>query len=211
MQGRDIQALGRTVTATAGSLIAPFSETHPHYQSAMTEIARELQQPTLQQRVLSLSARTPSEIMRSKLSTTEIQHRAVTYLPDELLVDIPDSSNTYSLFQGFQASLPEKSKKKGRKARSNNRALPDIQGSSSETEDPPTLSGLEQDRADLTKHLEMLSIRKNMCSAEIRDIDMKISNYNAMRGIVLQRLANLELEEGQTEHESLYTEQRAQP
>lgn len=169
----------------------------------MTTITEELRKPTIQQRVFALNARTPSELVRSKLSTAEIQYRAVTYLPDEILKDIPDHSNTYSLFQGFQASLPENPKQKKKKA-GKHRALPDQHGSSSEMDEPVSLGGLEQERADLTKHLEMLGIRKNMCSSEIRDIDMKIANLNIMRQIVLQRLANLEQEEAQTEHESMF-------
>lgn len=39
-----------------------------------------------------------------------------------------------------------------------------------------------------------------MCSTEIREIDTKISNLNSMRGIVLDRLADLEQEESQLEH-----------
>ncbi|RPA85093.1 WD40 repeat-like protein [Ascobolus immersus RN42] len=198
---RDLQAFRQTVTATAGSLISPFADGNlpSSYHNAMTDITRELRKPTLQQKLFTFNSKTPSELVRSKLSTQEIRYRAVTFLPDEVLHDIPDAENTYSLFQGFQASLPEpETKKKGKKGP---KAITDSNGSSSEVDEPETMTGLESDRAKLTHRLEMLGIRKNMASSEIRDIDMKIANLNAMRNIVLNRLASLEEEESQTEHE----------
>lgn len=198
-----MQAFRQTVTATAGSLISPFADGNlpTSYHNAMTDITRELRtKPSLQQRVFSIS-KTPSELVRSKLSTQEIRYRAVTFIPDEVLHDIPDAENTYSLFQGFQASLPEPEPKK-KKGKKGQKALPDLNGSSSEMDEPETMTGLESERAKLTHRLEMLGIRKNMASSEIRDIDMKIANLNSMRNIVLNRLASLEEEESQTEHES---------
>lgn len=50
--------------------------------------------------------------------------------------------------------------------------------------------------------LEMLSIRKNMASSEIREIDNKIANLAGMRKIILERLAGLEQEEALMEHDS---------
>lgn len=50
----------------------------------------------------------------------------------------------------------------------------------------------------------MMSIRKNMASSEIREIDNKIANLNGMRKIVLERLAGLEQEEALLEHDSSY-------
>jgi division protein 1 len=47
----------------------------------------------------------------------------------------------------------------------------------------------------------MMGIRKNMCSAEIHEIDNKILNLNNMRKIVLDRLAALERDEADLEHE----------
>jgi len=51
-----------------------------------------------------------------------------------------------------------------------------------------------------------MSIRKNMASSEIHEIDNKIANLNSMRRIVLERLAGLEQEEALLEHDSLYTQ-----
>ena len=74
--------------------------TGTHYQNAMSDLHKQLRRPELQRSVFSLAKTSPRDLVRSKLSTTEIQHRALTYLPDKLLADIPDDENTYSLFQG---------------------------------------------------------------------------------------------------------------
>lgn len=65
----------------------------------------------------------------------------------------------------------------------------------------PTVSKLRNEKNSLAHKLEMFTIRKNMCSTEIREIDNKIANLNTMRKIVLDRLANLEQEEAQLEHD----------
>ena len=203
-QGRDVTAFGRTVTATAATLIQPFGDsitaTSNHYQSAMTDISKELRRPSIQHRVLNFAQRTPTEIVRSKLSTTEIQHKALTFLPEELLHNIPNNENQYSLFQGFQATLPDPTT--SRKSRKNKKDGPKQITDSDAGSDTSSVSKLSKERANLAHQLEMYSIRKNMASSEIREIDIKISNLNAMRRIVLDRLARLEQEENQIEHES---------
>lgn len=172
------------------------------YQTAMTELQRGLRRPNIQRRVFSFAQTSPTDLVRSKLSTSEIQYRALTYLPDELLANIPEDDNTYSLFQGFQATLPEgesEHRKSHRRRTSKGQKLlgetdPDIEG-------PPSIAGLKKGRDKLNHRLEMMGVRKNMCSAEIREIDYKISNLNSMRKIVLDRLAGLENDEAQVEHE----------
>lgn len=72
----------------------------------------------------------------------------------------------------------------------------------SDTEKPPTIERLKKERDSMNHRLEMMGVRKNLCSSEIREIDNKISNLNSMRRIVLDRLAALELEEAQAEQES---------
>jgi division protein 1 len=46
-----------------------------------------------------------------------------------------------------------------------------------------------------------MGIRKNMCSAEIHEIDNKVANLHKMRQIVLDRLAGLEMDEAALEHD----------
>ena len=60
-----------------------------------------------------LSAASPSELIRSTLSPSDISFRAITYVPDELLYDIPETANSaVSLFQGFKATLSDSPTKK---------------------------------------------------------------------------------------------------
>lgn len=173
-----------------------------HYVTAMGELHKELRRPTLQRRVFSLTQASPTELVRSKLSTSEIQYRALTYLPDELLANIPEQENTYSLFQGFQASLPETpSHKRGhRRHASRGRKLLEEQGAEG-PDGQPSLGNLKREKQTLSHRLEMLGIRKNLASSEIREIDNKISNLNNMRRVVLDRLAGLEQEEALIEHD----------
>ncbi|MCJ1365213.1 Mitochondrial fission protein [Acarospora aff. strigata] len=203
---RSIEAFGRKVTTTAGHLIGPLSDpsSGSHYQNAMTELQKELRRPNIQRRVFSFAHSSPSEIVRAKLSTSEIQYRALTYLPDELLANIPEDDNTYSLFQGFQATLPESEgdHKKGRR-RHNAKGQKLLGEADSDSDGPPSLVKLKKDRNRMNHKLEMMGVRKNMCSAEIREVDNKIANLNSMRRIVLDRLAGLEQEEAQVEHELL--------
>ena len=182
----------------------PSSSTH--YQHAMSDLQKQLRRPGIQRRVFSYAQASPTELVRSKLSTSEIQHRALTYLPDELLRNIPETDHTFSLFQGFQATLPEVAENGHRKThkRRNSkgqRLLGEKQDE--ELEGPPALVQLRHDRNKLNRRLEMMSVRKNMCSSEIREIDNKISNLNSMRKIVLDRLGDLEQDELQVEQDML--------
>lgn len=174
----------------------------PEYHNAMAEVHKQLKRPKVQRGVLSMTRTTPTDMVRSKLSTNEIQHRALAYLPDELLVNIPDDRNSYSLFQGFQASFPELTDegKKHRRRVSRGRKL--IDDGNQSPPGPHSLHKLKRDKSSMMHELEMLSIRKNMASSEIRDIDNKIANLNGMRRIILERLAGLEQEENLLEHDS---------
>lgn len=203
IQTRHIEAFGRKVTTTAGHLIGPLSESgNSHYQNAMSELQKELRRPHIQRRVFSFAQASPTEIVRSKLSTSEIQYRALTYLPDELLNNIPEDDNTYSLFQGFQATLPESESEHRKGHRRHNTIGQKLLGENGDDSDgPPSLTKLKKDRDGLNHKLEMMGVRKNMCSSEIREIDNKIANLNSMRRIVLDRLAGLEQEEAHVEHE----------
>ena len=168
----------------------------------MSALQKELRRPGIQQRVFSYAKASPTELVRSKLSTTEIQHRALTYLPDELLASIPEDENAYSLFQGFQATLPESEnehRKRHKRRDSKGQKLLEADDEGGKT----PLEKLKKERHGLNNRLEMMGVRKNMCSAEIREIDNKISNLNTMRKIVLDRLGSLEQDELQAEQELL--------
>ncbi|KAJ5152249.1 Mitochondrial division protein 1 [Penicillium capsulatum] len=200
---RHLEAFGRTVTSTAGHLMGPGDQGHgTHYHNAMTDIQRELRRPTAQRKVFSLTQTTPTDLMRSKLSTTEIQSRAISSLPDDLLANLPEDSSSYSLFQGFQASLPEDEHghKRSHRRRSSkgSKLLKDNEKAGALTAGP---AGLKEERKTLSRRLELMGVRKNMCSAEIHEIDNKVANLHKMRQIVLDRLAGLEMDEAALEHD----------
>ena len=207
-KARQLEAFGRKVTATAGHLIGPLGEggAQQHYQNALGDIHRELRRPLIQRSVFALTQSSPRELVRSTLSVPEIQHRALTHLPDELLANIPEDNSTYSLFQGFQASKPEDEEEKGRHhkrkhGRHGSKGKRLLGAAEEESKSTVELKDLRSEKVSLGRKLEMMTVRKNMCSSEIRDIDSKISNLNTMRKLVLDRLANLEQEELELEHD----------
>jgi division protein 1 len=198
LQTRHIEAFGRKVTTTAGHLMGPGEQNSTHFHNAMSDIHRELRRPAAQRKVFSLTQTTPTDLVRSKLSTTEIQSRALSSLPDDLLANIPEDSSSYSLFQGFQASVPEDEPEKKRHRRRSSKMLKDSERGGALTAGP---AGLKDQRKSLSRKLDLMGIRKNMCSAEIHEIDNKVANLHKMRKIVLDRLAGLEMDEAALEHE----------
>ena len=178
-----------------------------HYQNAIGELRR----PAIQRGLWNFAQTTPRDLVRGRISVPEIQQRALAHVPDELLVNVPEDKNAYTLFQGFQASIPEEGIEYGRRRRfgrrgQNQRLIGD--GANEEETGPPALKDLKKERSGLNHRLEMLEVRKNMCSTEIYEIDSKIANMNTMRKIVLDRLANLEQEEAELEHELLDIDNR---
>jgi division protein 1 len=172
-----------------------------HYQNAMSDLHKQLRRPNLQRSVFSFAKTSPADLARGTFSTSEIQYRALTYLPDNLLANIPDNDNEYSLFQGFQATLPEMSSDGKRHTRRVSRGRKLLEDEKIE-DGPPSLIKLRKERKTLNHNLEMMGIRKHMASSEIHEIDNKIANLNNMRKIVLDRLAGLEQEEALLEHDS---------
>ncbi|KAF2129461.1 WD40 repeat-like protein [Dothidotthia symphoricarpi CBS 119687] len=201
---RQLQAFGRKVTATAGSLIGTEGVTQ-HYQNALGELSRELRRPGLQRSVFSFAQTTPREIVRSRISIPEIQQRALSFIPDELLHNIPEEKNSFSLFQGFQASLPEEPSTHKKHGKHNSRGQKLI-GKGDEEDDsnmPPSMKKLKTQKHSMDHRLEMMGVRKHMCVAEIHEIDNKIANLNTLRKMVLDRLAGLEIEEAELEQDLL--------
>ncbi|KAG6040899.1 Mitochondrial fission protein [Claviceps citrina] len=209
---RGLEAFGRKVTTTASHLMAPNPDaTAHHYQTAMAQVHRQLTRPSVQRSVFALARRSPSEIVRAKLSTAEIQHRAVSFVPDELLSDIPEDDNSFSLFQGFQASFPEmtdEGKKHRRRVSRGRKMLQERESATSSLEPRDSLLHVQKERAAMMHEFELLGIRKGMASSEIREIDNKIANLHGMRRIILERLAGLEQEEALLEHDIIDIEGR---
>ncbi|KAF4549087.1 putative mitochondrial division protein [Elsinoe fawcettii] len=199
LSSRQIEAFGRTLNATASQLIG--GDASQHYQHALGEIHRELRKPIMQRSVFALAKTNPRELMRSTFSTREIQHRALSHLSDDLLSNIPDTQNSFSLFQGFEATRPEdehkKKKKHGRHGSKGQKLLEEGKGKKSQS----GMVRLESKKDTLDHRLEMMEVRKNMCASEIVEIDKKIANLATMRRKVVDRLASLELEETDLEQE----------
>jgi len=106
-----------------------------------------------------LSAASPAELLRTTLSPADISFRAITYLPDELLYDIPETGDSaLSLFQGFKASLPDVGSsslavRKGTTAHPHRK--------SSRPREPLTEpQRLQRERDSLLRDLEIITIRK---------------------------------------------------
>jgi len=180
---------------------------HPHYQSALSEVHKQLRRPGLQRSVFSMARTTPTDLVRSTLSSREIQSRALSYVPDEMLKNIPEDDNQYSLFQGFQATFPEFTEE-GRKHRrrvSRGRKMLEETEHGAHRDSPHAVNKLRKEKSSMMHQLEMLGVRKNMASSEIREIDNKLANLAGMRRIILDRLAGLEQEEALLEHESEIT------
>ena len=199
---RHIETFGRKVTTTANHLIGPLSESSNNaYHTAMHDIHRELRRPRLQRSVFSFAQNSPSELVRAKLSTAEIQHRALAHIPDELLRELPEDDNTYSLFQGFQASMPDVEEDEHRKKHRRHDSRGWLLEDSKELKGTSGLEKARKDRDRATHKLEMLGVRKNMFSAEILEIDKKVANLHTMRKMVLDRLSALEDEELKVEQD----------
>lgn len=199
------------MTATTSQLIsstfnASEASQHDPYRSALSSIHRSVHRPAIQRSVFSFAKANPRELIRSNFDTREIEQRAITYIPDDLLRNVAPTASPFSLFEGFQASLPEdesladrveKRRRHGRHGSKGQKLL----GDSKEEEGPPQLSKLKKDKLRMDHKLEMMGIRKTMFTTEIKEIDHKIANLNVMRKRMVDRLAGIEQEEHDLEQE----------
>ncbi|KAH9810474.1 mitochondrial division protein 1-like [Teratosphaeria destructans] len=210
---RQIEQFGRTVTATASQLIsANFpssnnggeSTSQDSYRSALSALHRQARRPMIQRSVFSFAKANPRELIRS-VNTSEIEFRALTYLPDDMIRNAPASQSPFSLFDGFKASLPDdefdRARRRKRHSRHGSKGQKLLEGPEEDLKGPPQLVRLKKDKGRLDHRLEMMGIRKTMCASEIKEIDSKIANLNTMRRVVLDRLAGLEQEEHDLELE----------
>jgi division protein 1 len=176
----------------------------------LSSVHRLAQRSAIQRSVFSFArASNPRELLRSKFSYAEIEHRALSYLPDELIRNAPERKSAFSLLDGFKASLPSNdedvdaavSGKKKAHSRRNSKGQKLLTAVEEEEKGPAKLVKCRRDRDRLEHKLEMMGVRKTMCASEIREIDEKIANLNTMRKVILERLAGLEDEERDMEHE----------
>ncbi|KAK5165503.1 Mitochondrial fission protein [Saxophila tyrrhenica] len=199
---RQIEAFGRTVHATASQLIsANLPHNDEQYRTAMSSVHRSLRRPMIQRSVFSFAKANPRELIRSNFNTSEIEHRAIAYLPDELLRNVPPSRSPFSLLDGFKASLPDDDEAEKKRRRRHGKHGSKGQKLLEDEKGPPKLAGMKRERDRLEHKLEMMGVRKTMCASEIKEIDDKIANLNTMRKVILERLADLEQEEHDMEGE----------
>lgn len=154
----------------------------------------------MQKSVFALARAAPRELVRTTFSTTEIEQRALSHVPEELLHNIPLNNSPFSLFQGFEASKPEddhKKKKHGRHGSKSQKLLEE-----GKLEGQAGLARLKEEKDSADHKLEMMGVRKSMCASEILELDKKISNLNTLRKFVVQRLASLEQEEADLESQT---------
>ena len=169
-----------------------------------------VKRPSLQKRMLS--AASPTELLRTTLSPADISFRAITYLPDELLYDIPETGDSaLSLFQGFKASLPDVTPstavRRGTKSHAHHR-----KASKANSEPVTEALRLQRERDSLVRDLEVVTVRKvdillprvnsqSLASTEISEIDAKIHKLSQLREEFLEKLSKLEDQETNLEHE----------
>ncbi|KAI0478443.1 mitochondrial division protein 1 [Xylariaceae sp. FL0804] len=205
---RGLESFTRKVTTTANHLAGNTDLSTNHYHNAMTQVHKQLKKPALQRSMHSMTRTTPTDLVRSKVFPSEIESRALSYVPDHMLQNIPDYDNSYSLFQGFQASFPELADDGRKHRRKVSRGRKMLADAPSTPDSPHHLQKLRKDQASLVHELEMLGIRKSMASSEIREVDAKIANLAGMRKIILDRLAGLEQDEAVLEHDLMDMEGR---
>ncbi|KAI7669742.1 WD40 repeat-like protein, partial [Hortaea werneckii] len=215
---RQLEQFSRTVHATASQLLsssnsataATTHDTHHNdsYRNALTSLHSSARRPYIQRSVFSLARASPRELLRTQFSSGEVEQRALSYIPEDLIRSAPEGRSPFSLFEGFRASLPEKDSDEGegdgrggrrkKHGRHGSKKLLTAGGGAEAEEEKvgaPQMVRMRRDKARLDHRLEMMGIRKTMCTSEIKEIDAKIANLNTMRKITLDRLAGLEGEE----------------
>lgn len=161
---------------------------------------------------------TSTEYFKNAFSSSKTAYKILTHIPDELLDEIPEEKpQAFSLFQGFNATLPEideeitvsstlgegndflkklTNREDGKEDKEDdfNFRLPrgitkeKITGSYS-------TNRLQSYKHQLNSNLETLEIRKNLAASEIIELDNKIAQLNALRKIVFKRVAKIEQNE----------------
>ncbi|RDW24435.1 mitochondrial division protein 1 [Yarrowia lipolytica] len=173
----DVTHFSKVVAATASTLVSgDLSQSH---------VMRDISRPAFQKRIFSFSKR-PSELVRITSSSKDV------LLPDEMLVDIPSNENQFSLFQGFQATLPEHSV--GSQL---------LLGDGSKVGEKSAREQLVEGKKSLSHKLDLLEVRKALAANEITEIDARVAHLQSMRQIVFDRVASLEQQEFQLESEVL--------
>ena len=192
---KKLENIGRRVTASANQLVnsRSYSILNSDHYHVLEELQKGFQRAELQTPGWSLAMLAPSELINSRR-----RFGALAKIPDELLKNIPENTNSYSLYQGYQATVTEQLLELQRaKKRLNGKAQKLLPGSGGES----PLADLKENEDELRHRIEMMSIRKKVCSSEVREIDSRISALQYKRRVALDQMAALEQDELGLEHE----------
>ncbi|ODQ77180.1 hypothetical protein BABINDRAFT_163691 [Babjeviella inositovora NRRL Y-12698] len=198
--------LSKAIATTASSLVQQSTQSrasllqNPHYTQAMVSTLNG-------SRKVLLRLKTTSELLRGRFSTREQIYRATTELADELLQDLPDQKSAYSLFQGFNAVLPDIDdvikEDTQDKTDGTQKAITDGQMNDplpkgithqklKTCQNPKILASYQK---QINYKLDLIEIRKGLAAAEIGEIDEKIQQLHEMRAVVLLRVQKFEKDE----------------
>lgn len=162
---------------------------------------------------------TSTEYFKNAFSSSKTAYKILTHIPDELLEEIPEEKpQAFSLFQGFNATLPEVdeeitvSKTLGGDEGDFLKKLTNRDDGKEDEEDDfnfrlpqgitkEKITGsysthkLHNYKQQLNNNLETLEIRKNLAASEILELDNKIAQLNQLRKVVFKRVAKIEQNE----------------
>ncbi len=160
---------------------------------------------------------TSTEYFKNAFSSSKTAYKILTHIPDELLEEIPEEKpQAFSLFQGFNATLPEVDEEitvsKTFGGDDFLKKLTNREDGKEEEEDDfnfrlpqgitkEKITGsysthkLHNYKQQLNHNLETLEIRKNLAASEILELDNKIAQLNQLRKVVFKRVAKIEQNE----------------
>ncbi|KAK9471857.1 uncharacterized protein V1510DRAFT_431001 [Dipodascopsis tothii] len=189
----NISRLSKTVVASTASLSgSPYGDLagSAQYKSIMAELMPTLQSPQNQRRMFSFHRRSASTLSAGeRLERT----RSLHFLPDDLLRDLPDDLNSFSLLEGFEVSRPPDEPEADKKAlvrRGKKKAAP--------ADEPDELVGLprlEKDRKDALKQLRRIEVHKAIAEQEIKELERRIERLRARQQLAYDRIVKYDGDE----------------
>lgn len=162
------------------------------------------------------------EYYKQAFKNSKAAFKLLTHIPDELLEEIPEESSdsTFTLFQGFNASLPaiDEEIELNKNLNKGDLFMKELTESKTEENDEEfqfklpngitiekindsySTKNLNSYKDQLSNNLDLLEIRKNLAANEIIEIDNKINKLQELRKLVFKRVAKFEQNELYLEH-----------
>ncbi|KAK9446452.1 uncharacterized protein V1518DRAFT_423989 [Limtongia smithiae] len=211
----NISRISKTVAATSSILAGggsnPYGEfgTGSHYRTMMNDMAPALRKQDAQRRMFSFRNATSLASSRRAAAAANSSNAVgfgdapALLLSKEMLQDLPESSLSFSLLQGFRATLPENSAaqevaadntkkqlvKKSKKSKVPEQQLQPV------TEPLTGIPRLQADRKDMLRKLQRIAIRKAVVQQGVREVDARIEQLVAVKNRHLERLAKFDEQE----------------